>query len=36
MSGLMFTQPTDTPLYGAIPLIVGTTIGYVVGRAWRT
>ena len=35
MSGLIYTQPTGTLLYGAIPLIVGTVGGYVVGRLWR-
>jgi hypothetical protein len=34
MSGLSFSQPTGTLIYGAIPLIVGTSVGYLVGRAW--
>jgi hypothetical protein len=35
MSGLIYPQPTGTLLYGAIPLILGTVGGYLVGRLWR-
>ena len=34
MSGLMVTQPTGTLIYGAVPLVIGTVIGYAIGRMW--